>query len=508
MSEEFSTMAIQKCYGANNRNLQFLLLLETGIQVFVALILACMVTHTLHPWFVRIISPRQLYSLSLTLGDIFIFASLIILLIAGMSGYLCYHAARRLNQNNLKENIVKPVNRFDLKKILATAQMSIFCTLLFCSAIVTKQMDYIHNKDLGLNTRNLMTTFVGFPDNYEAFKEEAIKFPGILSIGIGNRLPCEETMATACLFPEHPDKELTTNVIQGDADYTTTYQIEIAEGENIHKEVYLNQEKLDYEYYQRFTDAKTKGLPFTEEEPTYEVEALVNQKFIKDAGITNPIGTIINANKRRFRIVGVTKDFHYQSLYTSIAPLLISYNGGFNDKAVNIRYKEGQAAEAIQHIDNVSKTFPYRSEKITYGEYSYSNFYYKDIAFIKMIHIFTGLAIFIGGMGIFAFSVFLAENKKKEVALRKVNGATEWEVVSLLNRTFVRRVLLACLIGMPIAYFAMQKWMESYAYKTTVNGWLFLFVAAICTGVVIAVVSWQTWTAATRNPIESLKNKE
>lgn len=507
MSSDFSTMAIQKCYGANNRTLQLQIALEVGTQFFIATLIAGVAAYTLHPWFIGIMSPRQLYPFSLSVSDIAIFIGLILLLTTVISGYLCHYIARHIKQASLKTNIIKFTGKYDPKKVLATVQMSIFCALLFCSVIVIRQMDYIRNKDLGINTKNLLTTFIGQPQDYEVFKAEAKQNPAIESVSIGSALPASWGLTQECLFPEHPDVKITIQMLMGDADYIPTYEIGIVEGENIHKETYLIQQQLDNEYYLRYKEAKGKNLPFTEEEPVHEVEALVNQKFVKEAGLTHPVGTIISAHSRKFRIVGVTKDFHYQSLYTSISPLLISYNGGYNDRSVNVRYREGQLSEAVRHLDNVTKSYPYRTEEFMYQEYNNSGLYYKDLAFIKMINIFTGLALLIGGMGIFAFSVFLAQNKKKEVALRKVNGASEWEVMSLLNRTFILRAVMACFIGIPIAYFAMQKWMENYAYKTTISWWLYLVTITICIIFVIAVISWQTWNAATRNPIESLKSK-
>ena len=508
MSNDFSTMAIQKCYGANNRTLQSQITLEVGTQFLIATLVAGMAAYALHPWFIEIISPRQLYPFSFSLPETAIFIGLILLLITVISGYLCHRIARHLKQSSLKTNIIKSTGKYDPKKVLATVQMSIFCALLFCSVIVIRQMDYIRNKDLGINTSNLLTTGIGEPKDYEVFKAEATQNPAVESVSIGSALPASWDLTMECLFPEHPDVKITAHMLMGDADYVPTYKIGIAEGENIHKETYLMQLQLDKEYYLRYKEAKEKNLPFTEEEPVHEIEALVNQKFVKETGLTNPVGTIISARDRKFRIVGVTKDFHYQSLYTSISPVLIAYNGGYNDRYVNVRYREGQLSEAVQHLDNITKSNPYRTEAFMYQEYNTSGLYYKDLAFIKMINIFTGLALLIGGMGIFAFSVFLAENKKKEVALRKVNGATEWEVMSLLNRTFIRRAAVACFIGIPVAYFSMQKWLENYAYKTTVSWWLYLATVMICISFVIMVISWQTWKAASRNPVESLKSKE
>ena len=124
-----------------------------------------------------------------------------------------------------------------------------------------------------------------------------------------------------------------------------------------------------------------------------------------------------------------------------------------------------------------------------------------------LIILFALTAILIGGMGIFAFSIFMAESKTREVALRKVNGATEWQIMQLFNRQFLARVLLACFIGLPVAYYASREWLKGYAYKIEIHAGLFIFVFLTSILVVLAITIWQTRKAARQNPIDTLKTE-
>lgn len=506
LSKEFAGLAVQKCYGASNRTLQMQFLLETGVQVIIALVIAIIATYILHPRFIEIISPKQLYPLHLSIADIAFFAILVLLLIVGIGGSLCFYITRYLNRNSVKEVIQKKAGYFDLKKILAVTQMCIFCTLLFCSAILIRQMDFIRTKDLGMNSHNVIA-FTVWANNFETLKAEFGNDPSIELVSIGSSIPENESWTTEYAFPEQPDEKFKSSILMGDADFIRIHQIELTEGENIHEETYLRQQKEVNEYYHRQNEAQKAGIPFEEKEPSYEVEALVNQQFVKEHRLTHPVGTLIKVNDLNYRIIGVTGNFHYLPLYNNIEPLIICYNGGFNDQRIKVRYREGCREQALSHLKKVHETLPVRENEFGFEEYQYSDFYDKDITFIKMINIFTILSVFIGGMGIFAFSVFLAENKKKEIALRKINGATEWQVMSLLNRSFIYRTVISCAIGIPIAYFLMQKWLEGYAYKTPLSGWIFIAVVMACVALVAFIISWQTWNAATQNPAESIKSE-
>ena len=171
-----------------------------------------------------------------------------------------------------------------------------------------------------------------------------------------------------------------------------------------------------------------------------------------------PVGTILSGNySQYYRIVGITENFNYQPLYKNIEPVIICYNADlYNTSSFNLRYQEGSREEVLDFLHTVNEKQPTHYSSLNYNEYRYSDIYDKDVAFIRMINVFTLIALLIGGMGIFAFSVFLAENKKKEIAIRKVNGATAWKVITLLNGSFLKRTLLSCLIGLPIGYFLIQ----------------------------------------------------
>lgn len=507
LHRELSLLAIQKCYGATSRSIQIQLILEMILQIFAALVISLVCVKMLHPHFIAILSPKQPYTLQLTLSEAGIYLLYIITLTGIISTGLYLYIQKHLNLHSVKDLTLKETGHYDLKKILATVQMCIFCTLLFVSAIVLKQMHYLENKDLGINTENMLWVQI-YNSDPVSLKSEILQKPQITHVSNSSALPAERMWQTSFTLPDNPGSPQNCNILLGDNDFLSTLGISLFEGENIHPGSYRKNEEIKNQFYEEQRKADQQGKPFPEY-PQLEHQVLVNRKFVKTYGLTNPIGTLLSGKYGNlYRIVGITEDFHYQPLYKNIEPVMIGYNAGYyNSGSFNLKYQQGSRADVLTFLNTLNEKQPYHSASLNYSEYKYSDIYDKDVAFIRMINIFTLIALFIGSMGIFAFSVFLAENKKKEIAIRKVNGATEWKIMTLINGNFAKQTLIACLIGLPVGYFFIQKWLENFAYKTSLEWWIFTGIILLCIAFVTLIVSFQTWKSATLNPIESLKRE-
>lgn len=507
LHRELSLLAIQKCYGASPRSIQMQFILEMALQILAALLISIVGVKILHPHFIAILSPKQPYALQLTVAEISIYLLYIITLTGIIGTGLYLYTKKHLNSHTIKDLTLTQTGRYDPKKILATVQMCIFCTLLFVSAIVLKQMHYLENKDLGINTENTLWVQI-YNSDPTSLKSEILQNPQITQVSNSSAVPTETISQTSLTFPDNPENPQDCNILIGDSDFLPTLGISLFEGENIRPGSYQKNQEIKNRFYKEQRIADQQGKPFPKY-PQLEHQVLVNRKFVKTYGLQKPVGTLLSDNYgNHYRIVGVTEDFHYQPLYKSIQPVIISYNAVYyNSGSFNLKYREGSRADVLAFLHTLNEKQPYHSTCLNYSEYNYSDVYDKDVAFIRMINIFTLIALFIGGMGIFAFSVFLAENKKKEIAIRKVNGATEWKVITLINGNFTKRTLLACLVGFPMGYFFVQKWLENFAYKTSLEWWIYAGIALLCIAFVTLVISFQTWKSATTNPIESLKRE-
>ncbi len=480
-----AVFAIQRCFGAGNPSMRRQILTEIAVHAVLALGVAVTLFFMLYPHFVEIISPRYIYALSVTTGEWVVFGILMVGFVAGVGYFLSGWMLRRLDRSGIKRTIDSPSGFFDLKQWLLIGQMCIFCGLLFASVVLVKQMHYIREKPMGFDNRNVLCvewplTGVGAGP----VKEELLKNPAVVAVSNGRPLPIGNWVMYDVYEVEKPNHRIRSSALLGDTSYLRTYRMRLLEGRN-------------------YRQKKTRGV-FSGSVELGEV--VINRKMVQELGLKNPVGTILHYGPSVLSVVGVVDDFHYQSLYQPVKPVMIGADLVGFDSNLSIRYREGERQAVIDYLRNYFKK-NYPGMMFQYTEYSYSDLYVRDIALVKMINILTLVAILISGMGIFAFSMFVAESRTKEIAMRKISGATEMQVVSLLNRNFVLKMTAACLIGIPLAYYAMLSWLQGFAYRTTVDGWVFIADVGVSIALVVSIASWQTWRAATVNPVDALKDE-
>ncbi len=489
-------LAMQRCFGAGNRHLWEQLFGETMVHVGLATIIMAGLTVFLHPFFVRIISPKSPYVLHFTGSELFVFGGLLLCFVLLITGILSFYILHHLNRNGIKASVTHPEHRWDIRKVLSVTQICIFSTLLCCSVVLVRQMNFIKNRPLGFDNKNVVQIiWRDWTMNVDQLRSEWMQNPDIISVSNGWNLPLIGENTSVYVDERHPEKTVNSYVVQADEEFIDTYRIKLCEGRTISKESYPH--AVDWKVFCSIFSEKT--CP----------EIIVNQKFVEQLELKNPLGTVIQSKDgsgMHFRIVGVAEDFHFLPLYEAIQPIFIVYHLPQWTLSMLVRYREGSRENVLKYLKEKYEEHFSQSE-FSYWEYSYSQLYDKDIAMVRLINVFTCITIFISGMGIFAFSMFMAESRRKEVALRKVNGAAEWQIVGLLNRNFITRVFIACVIGLPVAYYAMNTWLENFAYKTELSGWIYLTVFVVSVVFVLLITTWQVWRTASVNPVEVLKNE-
>jgi putative ABC transport system permease protein len=238
---------------------------------------------------------------------------------------------------------------------------------------------------------------------------------------------------------------------------------------------------------------------------------LVNETFVREHEMENPIGAKFmmgfGPNAALAEIIGVVKDFHYKPVTIPIGSLIIQNEPWSAYCLVSLTAGDFKSLNRfIQEIktetNKLSPSFPV---EISFLDEAVERLYQSELQFRRTFSLFSGCAIVISCLGILAMSLFACQRRIKEIGIRKVNGATISEVMAMLNRDFVRWVAIAFVIATPIAWFIMDKWLESYAYKTPVSWWIFALAGLLALGIALLTVSWQSWRAATRNPVEALR---
>jgi putative ABC transport system permease protein len=232
----------------------------------------------------------------------------------------------------------------------------------------------------------------------------------------------------------------------------------------------------------------------------------VNEAFLRENNITNPLGgTVIMGPS--YEIIGVIKDFHYKPVNQPIASLAIRNDSYASYCLVNIQTSDFKSLYTT--LDNIKKTVsdlsPSFPAEVSFFDQAIQDMYQSELRFRRTFSLFAGCAIVICSLGILAMSIFSCQRRVKEIGIRKVNGAKIYEILLMLNKDFVKWVGIAFVIACPVAWYAMYKWLQSFAYKTELSWWIFALAGIIALGIALLTVSFQSYKAAIKNPVDSLR---
>jgi putative ABC transport system permease protein len=239
---------------------------------------------------------------------------------------------------------------------------------------------------------------------------------------------------------------------------------------------------------------------------------VVNETFLRENNLINPLGGTVNMGMMNqegpsAEIIGVIKDFHYKPVNQPIGSLAIRNDSYASYCLLTLQTKDFISLKTT--IDDIKKTIaelsPSFPVEVSFLDQAIRDMYQSELRFRRIFSLLAGCAIVICCMGILAMSIFSCQRRVKEIGIRKVNGARISEILAMLNMDFIIYVGIAFLIACPIAWYVMHKWLESFAYKTALSWWILALAGIIALGIALLTVSWQSWRAATRNPVEALR---
>jgi len=246
------------------------------------------------------------------------------------------------------------------------------------------------------------------------------------------------------------------------------------------------------------------GRDFSIDMPTDSRAAIINQAMAKELSLENPIGKRITNGGEVWSVIGVVENFHFESLREDIRGLCLVI--GNSPSIVSVKVHTANMSNLIQSITKVWKNFaPNQAIRYTFLDESFARMYSDVQRTGRIFSAFTTLAIIVACLGLFALSSFMIEQRIKEIGIRKVNGARSIEVTNTINKDFLIWIILSFIIACPIAWYAMNKWLQNFAYKTELSWWVFAMAGLIALVIALLTVSWQSYRAATRNPVESLR---
>ena len=369
------------------------------------------------------------------------------------------------------------------RKGLVVFQFVLSIILIIGTIIISKQVNYIQTKNLGYDRENLVYVPLDgdLPLKYEVFKQEVMRLPGIRLISRTSFDP--------------------TNIQNGTSGVEWT-------GMDPNGRIMFTQATVGYDFVRSMKLTLAAGRDFSKDFPTDSAGYLINEVALERIGYKNPIGQPLTFWGKKGTIIGVLKDFHFNSLHEEIKPLVIRFGEKEGYGSAVIRTLPGQTKQALASLQKVYKELnPNFAFDYTFSDLEYKALYQNEQVVGKLANGFAFLAIFISCLGLLGLAMFTAEQRFKEIGIRKVLGASVASLFASLSREFIVLVIIALLIATPLSYFAMSKWLESYQYKTSLSWWVFALSALIAIIITLITISFQTVKAALVNPVKSLRSE-
>ena len=472
-------IGIRKIVGAERKQLINQFLGETFILVLIAHIISIVLLEYALPIFNNVIGESITFNyLSLNFSIIICITLLLTIVLAG------YYPAVYLS--SLKPVLVIKGKsgksaKGGLRKILMIIQFSISLILIIATIAIIKQLNFVLNKDLGWSQENLITLELkgekfysdnaNFTDNKSFFSDELLKNPNIKNVTYLSQFPgkISDSWGWEVRGKNHPIR-----IINTDPNFIKILGLEILEGRNFSSE---------------FESDKTRKV-------------IINEAAVEYLELDNPIGFTID--NRNLEIIGVVKDFNFNSLHSKIEPMGIIWNYWAMNACIKVSGEN--LPSTIKHIkstfNDFSPKYPFMYEFL---DDSLAKQYNNEIKLSKILIFFAFIAIFIAGLGLFGMSSFIGAMRIKEIGIRKALGSSTSEIMVLFSGSFIRWILIAFLIASPIAYFLVKKWLMQYQYQTSIDWWVFAVALIITILVALFTIGYQVIKSARTNPAECLR---
>ncbi len=359
---------------------------------------------------------------------------------------------------------------------LLVFQLIALTGLISSSLIIHKQMDFIQKGDLGFQKESLISMKIDPKDikSYTIFKNELLKEPEIVNIGASSAPP----------FCGH--LEIYGNVTVDSLGNKLFTMIE-----------HIN---VDKDFFQTMGIKMKIGTDFPLSSNKY---CITNSTFIKEQKLNNPIGEKVQLGGNKYEICGILNDYHQQNMHQKI-PSLVAYLNPGNIQYAVIRYM-GNPHRVLNKLEEITqKTLPNTIFEYEFMDETIKEKYLSDLHFSSIIGICTFLSILIAILGLLGVSYYSSLLRRKEIGIRKVNGANLFEILVLLNKNYTKWVFLSFIIASPIVWFLLQKWLEDFAYRISISWWFFIPAVLLALAITVITVTIQCWKTAIKNPTESL----
>ena len=480
--DQIKQTGILKVIGARRMEIVSKMLFETFLLFTFAFLLAWLITYIITPILANetaiTFNPQIIYS-----GRFLIIALACIAILSLFCSILpSLRIASSETLINLKKKIVFKHTKSFGKGTLVSAQFIVAIVLILFTILIQKQVDF-GSSNLGMNQENI----VGIEITSELSGKRDV---------LRDKLLAQANIEEVIFTQYYPGK------------MNSGWRLEFQQDGEKKKQVEFRTFSADAGFFDIMGLQLLKGQFYSDDLETDKHKVIVNEQFCREYGITDPIGAIMPRHRGPdYEIIGLVKDFHFRPINEPIAPLVIRNDNYASIALIKLKTENFKALRnTFNNVQSMtSELSPSFPVKVSFFSQAVEHLYQAEVKFRKAFTLFAVCAIVISCMGILAMSMFAAQNRIKEIGIRKVNGARVSEILTMLNKDFVKWVVVAFIIATPIAYYTMNKWLENFAYKTTLSWWIFALAGLLALGIALLTVSWQSWRVATRNPVEALR---
>jgi putative ABC transport system permease protein len=466
---------IRRINGASRASLISDFMIENLIIIGIAFVISLEVISWIIPLF-NDLTESQIDVTYFTRPDSFLFMSYVVFSLLFITLIFSVH---KINKQKIssprkvmldKEGKIIKIPAFNIFQLIVTI------VLLICSITILKQINYITKREIGINKD---VTEVKIPSIYESqtniFKEDLLKYPSVASISVTTASPLLEWIQTSFKYSENgEDKQYSPKIFRGDEAFIRTLGITLTEGRDFSGNI---------------TSDKNN--------------CIINESLKKYFSGRNLIGEKLPGYEK-LTVIGIVKDFNCSGAKDPVTPGVIIFDNSGNHLLV--MPAPGQLQSVKNTISEVwKKLIPDYPLNIESVKERYDWYHIKETDFAKLIISCCLISLFLSMIGLFAISFHSSRKRTKEIGIRKINGATIFGVISLLNRDFFRWIIIAFVPASFITWYIMNKWLQGFAYRTELNLWIFALAGLLTVTITFFTVSWQSWRAATRNPVEALR---
>ena len=471
-------VSIKKIFGSDRTHVILFFLFESAIAIIISLLLAFLIIKILLPVASGLIGKVLTLSVIRPSGWLLIYASLFIFCTIFASFYSSFYLSSS-NPLTLLSSVNQGKRKQISRNILVTFQYTISIALIICSLVIYSQMRFVKKSDKGFREKNILLINLNSKTSatYELIKSKFSSIPGVLSVSVSAGGTPGLGFTSNGYLPEGVEKPIMANAVYVDENYLKTMGISLVDGRD-------------------FRNLKAESN-----------KVIINQTFAKFLAWDKPTGKSISRNGIRYEVIGEVKDFNTSSFHNKIEPIFISTVnewGRFDN--IIIKYQPVNISGVLKSSESILKEIdPQGPFEYEFLEDSLSYSYSTDQKLNMLFLILSFMAIFISSLGLFGLATFATQSRIKEISIRKINGAMISDIFLKFNFDLLKWILISFIIAGPIGYFAMTRWLNNFAYKTTISLWLLLASGLFTLAIGLLTVSWAALKAAKSNPAETLR---